>query len=109
MPGRAVGEQSYLEVDLTLAFPFRYGMGFMLGAQWFSIYGPDTRYAFGHLGFTNVLGWADPERDVAVAILTTGKPLVYLELLDAWDVLRQIGRACPKVVRPGPLSAVGSG
>ena len=27
-----------------------------------SLYGPDTEQAFGHLGFTNILGWADPER-----------------------------------------------
>ena len=93
---RAVAEQSYLEIDFTLALPFRYGMGFMLGADWFSLYGPDTRSAFGHLGFTNVIGWADPARDVAGALITTGKPLIYLGLLDLWDVLRQIGLACPK-------------
>ena len=27
-----------------------------------SLYGRDTEHAFGHLGFTNILGWADPER-----------------------------------------------
>src|SRR5207253_6974417 len=46
---RATSEQSYLEIDLTLGLPFRYGMGFMLGADWLSPYGPDTRYAFGHI------------------------------------------------------------
>ena len=30
---RATTEQSYLELDLTLGLPFRYGMGFMLGAD----------------------------------------------------------------------------
>ena len=35
----------------------------MLGADWLSPYGPDTRYAFGHLGFTNVVAWADPEEE----------------------------------------------
>ena len=30
---RATSEQSYLELDLTLGLPFRYGMGFMLGAR----------------------------------------------------------------------------
>src|SRR5262249_41951234 len=52
---RAVVEQSYLEIDFTLTLPFRYGMGFMLGADLFSLYGPDTRYAFGHLGFSNII------------------------------------------------------
>jgi len=93
---RATSEQSYLEFDFTLLLPFRYGMGFMLGGQWFSPYGPDTQYAFGHIGFTNVLTWADPERQVAAALLTSGKPLVYPELYYLWDVMRQIGRVCPK-------------
>ena len=93
---RATSEQSYLEFDFTLLLPFRYGMGFMLGGQWFSPYGPDTQYAFGHIGFTNVLTWADPERQVAAALLTSGKPLVYPELYYVWDVLREIGLACGK-------------
>jgi len=73
----------------------------MLGAKWFSVYGPDTQYAFGHIGFTNVVAWADPERQVAVSLMTSGKPLVYLQLYDLWDILRQIGLACPKT-RPQP-------
>jgi CubicO group peptidase (beta-lactamase class C family) len=93
---RATSEQSYLEFDLTLGLPFRYGMGFMLGADWFSLYGPDTSHAFGHIGFTNVLAWADPEREVAAALLTSGKPLIYPQLWYLFDVLRQIGWACPK-------------
>ena len=103
---RATSEQSYLEFDFTLLLPFRYGMGFMLGGQWFSPYGPDTQYAFGHIGFTNVLTWADPERQVAAALLTSGKPLVYPELYYLWDVVRQIGLACGKVrARPRPAAA----
>ena len=98
---RATSEQSYLEFDLTLGLPFRYGMGFMLGGQWFSPYGPDTRYAFGHLGFTNIVSWADPERQVAATLMTSGKPLVYPELYHLFDVLRQIGLACDKA-RPTP-------
>jgi len=93
---RATAEQSYLQIDFTLGLPFRYGMGFMLGAEWFSLYGPDTPNAFGHLGFTNVICWADPDRDVAAALLTNGKPFIYPELYYLYDVLRQIGLACPK-------------
>ena len=89
-------EQSYREFDLTLAIPLRYGMGFMLGGRWFSPYGPDTQHAFGHLGFTNILGWADPERGISAALLTSGKPVVYPELFFTFDVLRRIGNACPK-------------
>ena len=93
---RATSEQSYLEFDLTLGLPLRYGMGFMLGGKWFSLYGPDTQLAFGHLGFTNIVAWADPERHVAAALMTSGKPLLYPGLYYAWDTLRQIGLACSK-------------
>jgi CubicO group peptidase (beta-lactamase class C family) len=93
---RATSEQSYLELDLTLGLPFRYGMGFMLGADWLSPYGPDTRYAFGHIGFTNIVTWADPERQVAAALMTSGKPLVYPEIYWVFDLLRQVGLACSK-------------
>jgi len=104
---RAIAEQSYFEFDLTLGLPFRYGMGFMLGADWFSLFGPDTRYAFGHIGFTNIVSWADPERRVAAALLTSGKPLVYPQIYYAFDVLRQIGLACAKdPLRTGSPSAL---
>lgn len=94
---RATAEQSYLEFDLTLGVPLRYGMGFMLGGRYLSFFGPDTPHAFGHLGLTNVVAWADPERQVAVALLTSGKPLFHPALYHAWDLLRQIGQGCPKV------------
>jgi CubicO group peptidase (beta-lactamase class C family) len=93
---RATLEQSYLEMDFTLALPFRYGMGFMLGGEWLSLYGPHTLHAFGHLGFTNIVAWADPDRQVAAALMTSGKPLLYPEIYHAWDIMRQIGLACPK-------------
>ena len=96
---RANAEQSYRELDFTLGLPFRYSLGFMLGAQWFSLYGPDTQRAFGHLGFTNIVSWADPERQVAGALMTSGKPLLYAEIYHAWNILRQIGLACPKETR----------
>jgi CubicO group peptidase (beta-lactamase class C family) len=93
---RATAEQSYLEIDFTLVLPFRYGMGFMLGAEWFSLYGPFTPRAYGHIGFTNVIAWADPERQVAGALLNSGKPLVYAEIFYLFEILRRIGAACPR-------------
>jgi len=96
---RATLEHSYLELDFTLGLPFRYGMGFMLGADWFSPYGPDTHDAFGHLGFTNIVCWADPERQIAAALLTSGKPFLYPELYHLLTLLRQIGLACPRTSR----------
>jgi CubicO group peptidase (beta-lactamase class C family) len=102
---RATSEQSYLEFDFTLVLPFRYGMGFMLGADWFSLFGPDTPHAFGHLGFSNIIAWADPDRALAATIMTTGKPLLYLEIIQLWQVLREIGAACPKVTSAPAVSA----
>src|SRR5262249_8851364 len=67
---RAVREQSYLEVDSFLGLPVRYGMGFMLGGDRFTPYGPHTPRAFGHLGFTNVVAWADPDRQISVGLMT---------------------------------------
>jgi CubicO group peptidase (beta-lactamase class C family) len=91
---RATSEQSYLEFDLTLGLPIRYSMGFMLGG--FGFYGPDTSQAYGHLGFINILAWADPERQVAAALTNNGKPFFLPELYFLYDIMRQIGRACPK-------------
>ena len=96
---RAISEQSYLEFDLTLGLPLRYGMGFMLGGRWLSLYGPDTKYAFGHLGFSNIFTWADPERQISAAIMTSGKPFVYPEMLFLFDAVRRVTAACPKVAR----------
>jgi CubicO group peptidase (beta-lactamase class C family) len=67
-------------MDLSLGFPTRFGYGLMLGAQLVSLFGRDTQRAFGHLGFTNTLGWADPQRGTSVGIVTSGKPTVYPEV-----------------------------
>ncbi|MCC6764438.1 MAG: beta-lactamase family protein [Deltaproteobacteria bacterium] len=93
---RAVSEQSYLEFDFSLAMPVRYGMGFMLGSRWMSFWGPDTFHAFGHIGFITVLGWADPERQITVALMTSGKPLLYPEIGRFAAISREISRVCPK-------------
>jgi CubicO group peptidase (beta-lactamase class C family) len=91
---RAVAQQTYGEIDRSLLMPIRYSLGFMLGARWLSLYGPRTTRAFGHLGFTNVIAWADPERDVAAAVLTSGKPLAYPAVYDFIDIPRRIALAC---------------
>ena len=93
---RATQEHSYLEFDLTLVVPLRYGMGFMLGGKYLSLYGPGTPNAFGHLGFTNIISWADPDRQVTGTLMTSGKPVVYPELYFLHDIMWQIGTACAK-------------
>jgi CubicO group peptidase (beta-lactamase class C family) len=74
---RAISERAFREIDLSLVAPVRHASGFMLGAKAFSLFGPATEEAFGHLGFTNVLGWADPERALSVGLMTSGKPLLH--------------------------------
>lgn len=93
---RALTEQSHLEFDLSLGFPTRFGYGLMLGAQRISLYGPDTQHAFGHLGFTNILAWADPERALSAAVITSGKPIVYPQLHRFLGLMSRITKEAPK-------------
>lgn len=93
---RAVAEQSYLELDLTLGAPIRYGTGFLLGSKVTSPFGLGTPKAYGHLGFTNVFVWADPERDLACALMTTGKPALSPGLAQLWWLLSTIARRVPR-------------
>ncbi len=93
----AITGQSHLEADLSLGFPTRFGYGLVLGAQLLSLYGRDTQHAFGHLGFTNILAWADPERALACAVMTNGKPLLYPELWRFYGLMQRITSEAPKV------------
>jgi CubicO group peptidase (beta-lactamase class C family) len=93
----AITEQSHLEVDLSLGFPTRFSYGLMLGARLISLYGPDTQHAFGHLGFTNILAWADPQRALSCAVITNGKPLLYPELPHFFRLMQRISAGAPKV------------
>jgi CubicO group peptidase (beta-lactamase class C family) len=97
---RAVAEQSYLEIDSFLGAPVRYGMGFMLGGNWFSLYGADSPRAFGHIGFTTVALWADPERDLSVCIMTSGKPFITPGQVTWLKVARTIAKVCRRDATP---------
>jgi CubicO group peptidase (beta-lactamase class C family) len=104
---RATSEQSYGELDFTLGVPLRYGMGFMLGGDYLSLYGFDSHHAFGHLGLTNIVGWADPVRHLSAAVMTSGKPVLYPEMHRALGLLYTIAASCPKddSVPPRPVEA----
>jgi CubicO group peptidase (beta-lactamase class C family) len=93
----ALREQSHLEVDLSLIWPTRFSYGFMLGAQLLSLYGRDTQHAFGHLGFTNMMAWADPQRALSCAVMTNGKPAFYPELHRFYALMGRITSAAPKI------------
>jgi CubicO group peptidase (beta-lactamase class C family) len=92
----ALNEASYREVDLTLFIPLRYGLGPMLGDSPVGVFGPSTAQAFGHVGLSNVFPWADPEREISVAFLTTGKPIMSLHAVRLMQLLGRINRAFPK-------------
>ena len=99
---RAVAEQTYLELDLTMGAPIRYSMGFILGAHIASLYGLRTSRAFGHLGFTNIFVYADPARDLAVALMTSGKPALSPGLARTLMIMQTIALRVPRDGR-GPL------
>lgn len=94
---RAITEQSRLELDLSLGFPTRFGYGLMLGAAYISLFGRDTQHAFGHLGFTNMLAWADPQRALSCAVMTNGKPILYPEFPRFYNLMARITSSAPKV------------
>ena len=94
---RALTEQSRLEIDFSLVFPTRFSYGLMLGAKVISLYGRDTDLAFGHLGLINIMGWADPERGISAALVTSGKPMLYPELPRFYGVMQRIASEVPKV------------
>jgi len=95
----ATSEQSIWEMDFTLMVPLRYGLGFMLGNRTIGPFGADNPYAFGHIGLSNVFGWADPEREIAVALVNTGKPIISVHALRIVEFLRAVGNAFPKIER----------
>ena len=95
--GRALKEQSRLEIDFSLGFPTRFSYGLMLGARVLSLYGRDTDLAFGHLGFTNIMGWADPERGISVGLVTSGKPALYPEFHRFFALIGRITAEMPKI------------
>jgi len=96
----ATSEQSFREIDLTLGLPIRYGLGPMLGDDPIGLFGPRTAHAFGHIGFTNIWSWADPERGLAVALLTSGKPILSLHAIRLVQLIIEINRAFPRVATP---------
>lgn len=96
---RAILECGRPEFDRTLMLPMRYSMGLMLGDSPIGMFGPNTSRAFGHLGFTSIFCWADPDRDTSVALLTSGKPLVGPHIPALVKLLFKISTACPALPR----------
>jgi hypothetical protein len=58
------------------------------------MYGPDTKQAFGHIGLMNIFCWADPQREIAVSLLTTGKSLLGGHIFSIVRLLKSISAGC---------------
>lgn len=97
-----------IRYDRMLRIPIRYSRGLMLGHPLLSLYGHRNPLAFGHLGFLNILCWADPERDISVALLTTGKAAIGPHLPALARVLGAINSGfAPQPVKDQPDWTVG--
>ncbi|MCC6375363.1 MAG: beta-lactamase family protein [Moraxellaceae bacterium] len=97
---RATIEVSRPEMDAKLILPMRYAMGPMLGAKPVGLYGFNTPNAFGHLGYTSIFCWADPDRDIAVSLLTSGKFLVGAGLPAVMNLIATISKQCTNARLP---------
>lgn len=88
---RPVGKLQY---DGMLMLPMRFSAGFMLGETPFGLFGPRSHDAFGHLGFVSVLCWADPSRQMSVALLNSGKSVAPSGAIQWLRLIGAINRAC---------------
>lgn len=71
----ATKEARRLRPDLATGLaPMRWGTGYMLGSKRFGPFGRDAGGAFGHTGLTDIAMWADPQRALSVAVVSSGKP-----------------------------------
>lgn len=77
------------QLDSTFGLPMQYGLGTMMGG-WFSLFGLGTTGSYGHLGLSNVVVYADPRRDLSVAFLNTGKPVIAPGMLHWAATLQRI-------------------
>lgn len=91
---RAIRPACRLRFDHTLKIPMRYSEGLMLGVNPFGLYGPMTGRAYGHLGFMNILGWADPARELSAGLMVSGKAILGGHLLALGQLLSTIAWQC---------------
>ena len=104
---QAIEPQTGWELDYTLMVPVPYSLGFMLGSRSVGLFGLDNPLAFGHVGLSNVFTWADPERELVVALLTTGKPILGMHIPALLGFFYEMSRVFPRAeqvepVEPGP-------
>ncbi len=52
--------------------------------------------AFGHVGMSNLFTWADPDRHLVVALLTTGKPVLGPHMVALSQLISHIHETFPE-------------
>lgn len=94
----AATEARRLRPDLaTGLMPMRWGTGYMLGSKRFGPFGRDATGAFGHTGLTDIAMWADPQRALSVAVISSGKPSGHPEAKRYPALLDSINAEIPRV------------
>lgn len=93
---RAIAPQTPWQLDRMILLPISYSMGFMLGTDPVGLYGFRCGKAFGHVGLSNILAWADPERDISVALVNSGKPFFALDTAYWPEIVRRISTRIPR-------------
>lgn len=96
---RMLHDETPRAFDGTFGLPMRYGLGLMKGGNRLSLFGMRTRRAFGHLGFSNVLVYAEPDRELVVVLLTTGKPLLAWGMVPWVGLIQKLAFRVPKGAR----------
>lgn len=95
----AVAPAGRLVIDGSFPAPIRFTAGFMLGEVGVSLFGVQAPAAYGHLGFTNILIWADPEREMSAALCTTGKAVHPVALTGFANMIGTISTTIPRSAR----------
>jgi len=94
----ATREARRLRPDLATGLaPMRWGTGYMLGSKRFGPFGRDADGAFGHTGLTDIAMWADPQRALSVAVVSSGKPSGHPEAKRYPALLNAINAEIPRV------------
>lgn len=94
----ATKEARRLRPDLATGLaPMRWGTGYMLGSRRFGPFGRDADGAFGHTGLTDIAMWADPQRALSVAVVSSGKPSGHPEAKRYPALLNAINAEIPRI------------
>ena len=86
-----------LGFDRSNRAPLAVGRGFLLGTPFPSVYGAfGTSRCFGHAGAFATVAFADPERELAAAIVTNGNGTRGALLRRFMPLCSELRKACPK-------------